>query len=148
MATDDTASEALARFCARNRIPWGAISCAVYCFAGPVPASAAARRRGLVRLELDVAWLLEEVRLVVDGSIEDLVLALAPRQARGEAIWRELRRFRVLGGAPADRGDALAALAQGYGGSQCVEARVFRALDLDDVDSWIEETGLVVVGEA
>jgi len=89
----------------------------VHCYAGPVPRSEAARRRGSFRLELDVSWLLEEVRLVVDGPVADLALVLAARQDRGEEIWRELRRFRVLGGAPADRGDAILALARSYGPS-------------------------------
>ncbi len=148
VATSDPEAGEVGSFCSRNNIPWREPSCAVHCFAGPVPRDQAALRRGLVRLELDVGWLLEEVRLVVDGPVVDLALVLAARQERGEEIWRELRRFRVLGGPPADRGDALLALAHGYTGSHAVEARIFRPLDLDDVDHWIEETGLVIVGEA
>lgn len=117
VATSDPEPAAIASFCARNDIPWSDPSCAVHCYAGPVPRSEAARRRGSFRLELDVSWLLEEVRLVVDGPVADLALVLAARQDRGEEIWRELRRFRVLGGAPADRGDAILALARSYGPS-------------------------------
>lgn len=148
VATSDPEVSAIASFCGRNGVPWRDPSCAVQCFAGPVPPVEAARHRGAFRLELDVSWLLEEVRLVVDGPIADLALVLAARQDRGEDIWRELRRFRVLGGSPADRGDAILALARSHVGSHAVEARVFRALDLDDVDTWMEETGLAIVGEA
>lgn len=148
VATVDPQAGAVARFCARNKVPWSETSFRVCCFAGPVPRSQAARHRGLVRLELDVAWLLEDLRLAVDGPIVDLALVLAARQDRGDAIWRDLRRFRVLGGAPADRGDALLAVARSYVGSHAVEARLFRPVHLDDIDTWIQETGLPIVGEA
>lgn len=145
MGTEDPEPERIAAFCARNRVPYSTPSTAIACFADTVPLAIAARHRGMVRLTLDVEWLLEEVRVVHPGSLADLLLALDDRQGRGLEVWKELRAVRVLGGAPADRGDAIARLVADYRGTRWVEARIFRGLDLDDVDSWLTETGLPVL---
>ena len=110
-----------------------------------MPQRIAAQHRGEIRLTLDVEWLLEEVRVVCEGGLAGLLLALDDRQERGLEVWKELRAVRVLGGAPADRGDAIAALARDYCGSHYVEARIFRGIDLDDVDAWVSETGLPIL---
>ncbi len=149
VATADPEPARLAAFCARHRIPWRTPNTRIACVADDVPPEVAARHRGLVRLCLDAEWLLEEIKLVVPGRLADLLLALDDREARGHSVWRELREVRILGGAPADRGDAIAGLVAGYRGSYQVEARLLRAIDIDDVDSWVPETGLpLVIGGA
>lgn len=110
-----------------------------------MPPRIAAEHRGAIRLSLDVEWLMEEVKIVTPGLCADLLLSLADRQDRGLPVWKEMRQLRVLGGAPADRGDVIGGLIAGYRGTRWVEARVLRGIDLDDVDSWIEETGLPVL---
>ncbi len=145
LGTLDPEPHRIAAFCVRNRVPWSTPSTAIACFGGEVPRGIAAQHRGEVRLTLDVEWLLEEVRMVCDGRLADLLLALDDRQQRGLEVWKELRTLRVLGGAPADRGDAIAALVRDYRGSHHVEARIFRGIDLDDIDAWVPETGLPIL---
>lgn len=145
VATADPEPARIAAFCARNRIPWATPSTALACFLGEPPAGIASRHRGLVRVTFDVQWLLEEVRVVTSGRFADLALALDAQQAAGADPWRELRQIHVLGGAPADRGEAIGGLVARYLGGTWVEARMLRAFDLDDVDAWTPETGLPLV---
>jgi len=145
LGTPDREPSRIAAFCARQGIPWRAPNTSIACFDGPVPLGIAAEHRGQVRLTLDVEWLLEEIKLVSPAPMSELLLAMADRQDRGLPVHRELAAISILGGAPADRGDAIAAAVNAYRGSRWVEARLLRAIDVDDVDSWMIETGLPIL---
>ena len=145
VATADPEPERLARLCAENAVPWAPQSSALSCFVGAVPLRVAAAHRGSVRLELDVSWLLGDLRLASDRALAPWLLALAERADRGASIDAGLRAVTVLGGAPSDREDHLRALCQRAGPAGIVEARILRALDLDDVDTAYVETGLAIL---
>lgn len=129
----------LGRFCRTHGLPWGARLAALKAVDGAVPAGLIAENRGRVRLEIDVPWILQDLKVAARDGVEEELLSLWALEQSGVSVQAGLRRVHVLAGLPpAQREEALLGLARTS--ARPVEVVLFRALTDDDVNRYVEET--------
>jgi hypothetical protein len=130
-------ADLLDRFCRAHDLPWGPCVVPLTAVDGAVPAGRREAEAGRVRVEVDVPWILQDLKLAASTGVQEELLALWAREQAGEPVDRPLRRVRVLAGLPpAAREEALLALVRRTGAA---EVLLFRPLSDDDVDRYVEE---------
>ncbi len=116
-------------------LPWSEVFTTVYAFVGEVPADVRLRNLGKVRIELDVPWILQDLKLAAPGRIDEEVLAQWALRGEGE------RRVEVLAGLPPSaRHEGLLRMARRVPG---VEVRTFRSITDDDIERYVTERALL-----
>lgn len=131
----EAGSEEAARLSGALGLPWSEVFTTLYAFLGDVPSGVRLRHLGEVRIELDVPWILQDLKLAAPGRIDDEVLAQWALRGQGE------RRVEVLAGLPpASREEGLRRMASR---APSVEVRTFRPITDDDIERYVPERALL-----
>lgn len=127
----------LARFCGSHNLPWAPELASLTAVSGAVPAALRERNRGRVRVEIDVPWILQDLKVAAADGVEEELLALWALEQSGASVAQGLRRVHVLAGLPpAAREEALLSLLKK---APAVNVVLFRGLTDDDVDRYVDE---------
>jgi hypothetical protein len=128
----------LRRFCESHGLPWSDRLARLTAIDGALPAALLERNRGRVRLEIDVPWILQDLKVAAQDGVEEELLSLWALEQTGASVRQGLRRLHVLAGlAPAAREEALLGLLRG--GADAVDVVLLRGLTDDDVDRYVSE---------
>ena len=120
-----------------HNLPWADRVTGLTAIQGAVPAALGAANRGRIRLEIDVPWILQDLKLAAAGGVVEELWALWALEQSGESVRSGLRAVAVLAGLPpAAREDALLGLLRG---ASAVDVVLFRPLSDDDVDRYEEQ---------